>query len=81
MKPRDVGSGYPSHAGGEVVVTYGGIPTPVDGRVKAIILALLRDAHRMHLDELGALRFTWGQDMRWHIEIHSEPIEQEGQAA
>jgi hypothetical protein len=77
VKPRDVGTGFPSHVGGECVVTYAGIPTPVDGRVKAIILALLRDAHRMHLDELGALRFTWGSDMRWHIEIHSEPISEQ----
>jgi hypothetical protein len=51
VKPRDVGTGLPSHVGGEVVVTYGGIPTPVDGRVKAIILALLRDAHGMGVDQ------------------------------
>lgn len=81
MRTKDVGTDYPSHYGGDLVVTYAGESVPVDGRVKAIILALLRDAHRMHLDELGALRFTWGDDMRWHIEIHSDPISEKGQAA
>jgi hypothetical protein len=45
VKPRDVGTSYPSHVGGECVVTYAGIPTPVDGRVRDILMLLMRLDH------------------------------------
>jgi hypothetical protein len=64
MKPRDVGTGLPSHVGGEVVVTYGGIPTPVDGRVRDILMLLMRlEGEPQRLLDVIAMLLAEREDM------------------
>jgi hypothetical protein len=69
VTPRDVGAGIPSHTGYPLTVRYGeNEPVEVDGRVKAIILALMRDAHEMGLERVrqGGITFQWGSGrLRW----------------
>lgn len=79
MKPRGVGTNLPSHGGYPLRVHWGGHTEPleVDGRVKAIILALLRDAEEMGLERIrtGTLEFSWGKDgVNWRIIQYGERI-------
>ena len=78
MTSRDVGAALPSHTGYPLTVRYGeNEPVEVDGRVKAIILALMRDAHEMGLERIrtGTLEFSWGKDgVNWRLIQYGERI-------
>lgn len=60
-----------------LVVEYADTRLEVDGRVRAIIEALLRDGEAMALNRVreGALRFTWGHGrLRWHLEQYGDSV-------
>ena len=80
----------PSHTGYPLTVRYGeNEPVEVDGRVKAIILALMRDAHGMGIDQDTVsevvFRLSDGKDDSTWARLfvqHSRPIQvKKGEAA